>query len=149
MMKCSNTEEDFALHIPAVWRHEPCDLQKTFNYFNTSPFERDCSQSKQNDIWTLRWLVAIGWRRKGLSGRKNAAHVMPRWKSPMYEESGCRSTDTIAHSVYLKKSAYPVKVYVCLFERPSEVSKNGIFPFKRSSFILDIFKLLLEKMMTS
>lgn len=40
-------------------------------------------------------------------------------------------------------SAYEVKSYVWLFERPFEVSKNGTFLFDRS-FIPEIIKFLLK-----
>ena len=39
-------------------------------------------------------------------------------------------------------STYEVKNYVCWFERPIKVNKNGIFFFEISSFIPEIFKVV-------
>ena len=50
--------------------------------------------------------------------------------------SGCKNV----------QSEFEVKnyMYVCLFERPLRVSKNGIFFFERSSFIPKMLKFLLK-----
>ena len=37
-----------------------------------------------------------------------------------------------------KLSAYEVKIFLCLFERPFKIQKNGVLLFEISFFILEI-----------
>ena len=46
-------------------------------------------------------------------------------------------------------SAYEMKKFLCLFERPFKIQKNGVFLFEISFFVLEILTFFYYAVMTS
>lgn len=86
--------------------------------------------AEQAEWYLNAQMVGCHWlKKKGSFGSEECCSCQAPMKVPYVWRIRMQVNWHDSPLCLFKKSAYPVKVYVCLFERPSEVSKKWHFPF--------------------